>query len=391
MQIAIDGVPAAKPNKTGVEWYVYHLIKEMNQLRPELEVGVYTHRPLDFELKGNWKNIVLTWPFLGWKYMWSLRLRVDKPQVVFSPGDGLPPALSSTVKTVATVHDLAWKHVPEVFTDADRKRIDAIYARYAREATHLVAVSETTRQDVMTQFSITPERITTTELGIDNRSNRWRPRKEQDVDVQRVRAAYNLTGPYTLFISRLEAKKGVLPMLKGYVRWREKYADADYTFPTVVLGGKPGGVGAQEIIDFAKSHEGIRLLGYVPAEDAPALMSGAELYTLSSLYEGFGIPLVEAMASGTPIVAVDLPINREVLGTTYEGRRVLAGKVVTAPTETEWYHYFANSFLPNGRLNRAPYKTAIAAGLERAKELTWEETARKTLNVLCDTLSTNSK
>lgn len=391
MHIAIDGVPAAKPNKTGVEWYTYYVIKHMNQLRPELDVRVYTHRPLDFTLKGNWKNVVITWPFPGWKYAWSLRLRFDKPRVVFCPGDALPPGLPSTVKTVATVHDLGWKHVPEVFSEPARARLDRVYADYAQRATKLLAVSDTTRADMMEHYNVPDTRIVTTHLGLEHADNRWRPRKADDPDVAGVKERHGIVGPYILFLGRLESKKGLLPLLQGYARWREAYADAGHVFPTLVLAGQPGGEGADAICAFADQQEGVVRTGYVSQDDAPLLMAGAEVFVFPSVYEGFGLPLLEAMASGTPIAALELPINREMLGAQSEGRHVWVGKFVTAPSATEWYHYFVNSMLPDGTLNRAPYKRGVQAGLARAAAFTWEATAQKSLTVLCDTSSNNSK
>lgn len=363
MQIAIDGVPAAKPNKTGVEWYVYHLIREMNQLRPELDVGVYTHRPLDFELKGNWKNIVLNWPFLGWKHMWAGRLMVDKPQAVFSPGDGLPPYKRSA--QVMTMHDLAFETMPEEYAPDRRRVLHKVHAEAAKRAAKIIAITDVTKQDVVMHYGVAPERIKTIPLAFDHTVYKSKASGE----VEAVQSKYRLPKDYLVCVGRLDQRKGQADLIRTFLNWRE-----DKEIDLVLIGG-PGSDGYEEIHELAK-HDAVHELGWASPEDVAAVVAGARAFAFATKKEGFGMPILEAMAVGTPVICSDLPVLREVGGD--------LPIFVDRESQEDWSRAFDAAV--NGDV-----ENRIARGKEHAAHYTWEQTARETLRVLCDTLSTNSK
>lgn len=363
MHIAIDGVPAAKPNKTGVEWYVYHLIKEMNQLRPELDVGVYTHRPLDLELKGNWKNIVLNWPFPGWKHMWAGRLMVDKPRVVFSPGDGLPPYKRGS--QVMTMHDLAFETIPKEYASGRRRVLHKVHADAAKRAAKIIAITDVTKQDIVTYYGVAPERIETIPLALDCRI--YKPKSSGEIEAAQTK--YRLPKDYVVCVGRLDQRKGQADLIRAFLTWRgEKDID-------LVLIGGPGSDGYEEIHDLAK-HEAVHELGWASPEDAAAIVAGARAFAFATKKEGFGIPILEAMAVGTPVICSDLPVLREVGGD--------VPIFVNRDSQEDWSRAF--DAVLNGDV-----ENSIARGKEHAAQYTWEQTARETLRVLCGTLSTNSK
>jgi len=361
--IAIDGVPAAKPIKTGVEWYVYHLIKAMNKLQPELEVCVYTHRPLDFALAGNWKNVVIMWPFPGWKWMWSLYLWLEKPEVTFSPGDALPPYIPQ--KSVQTLHDIAFHWNPELFSAKRVKQLEKDHLRCARVATKLLMVADQTRQDVARAYGVDTQRMTVTPLGIDHTLYNM-----QAIDrIQEVRAQYQLPQTYFVCVGRLDQRKGQADLLRMFATWREQHADVD-----LVLVGTPGEDGYTEIQTLAQ-HLGVHVLGWVDGRDAAAIVAGAKAFVFPTKKEGFGIPILEAMAVGVPVICSNLPALHEVGGE--------VPLFVDREDAGQWMAAF-------DRVCGELMEEKIAQGLERVAMFTWEATAQKTLQVLCSILSNNS-
>lgn len=355
MQIAIDGVPAAKPSKTGVEWYVYHLLKTMNALRPELEVVVYTHRPLDWELQGHWRNEVIAWPFPGWKRIWGLYLWAHRPQLVFAPGDALPPWRG---RQVMTIHDLAFFVSPDLYTPSERAKLTAGYARAARLAT-CIAVSETTKQDFVRAYGVPAEQVTVVPLAVDAA---YRPVAQEHQDA--VRAQYLLPASYFVHVGRLDARKGIGELIPIFVRWRASHPDTE-----LVLVGRPG-EGSVAIQALAQQ-PGVRMLGWLDTPEVVAILAGARALVFPTKKEGFGMPILEAMAVGTPVVCSDLPVLREV------GRDVPL--FVERTEEAAWHRAF-------DQVCEEDMADRIARGQTHAACFTWEATAQKTLDVLCDTL-----
>lgn len=358
MQIAIDGVPAAKPNKTGVEWYVYHLIKQMNELQPELDVAVYTHRPLDFKLKGNWRNIVVNWPLPGWKWIWSLHLWLTKPAVVFSPGDSLPPYIPN--KSLQTKHDIGFHWMPEEYSRKRLRVLEREHKRSARVATKMVAITQVTKDDIVKVYGVNPERITITPLAVDH--DAYKPMSADAISA--AQSEYDLPKNYFVCIGRLDQRKGQADLMRAFLSWR---GDKDID---LVLIGRPGRDGYDEIQELAQDPH-IHELGWLGPDDAAAIVAGAKAFTFATKKEGFGIPILEAMAVATPVICSDLPVLREVGGD--------VPIYVDRADESAWHKAF-------DRVLEEDVDERVARGIDHASHYTWEHTARETLRVLCNTL-----
>ncbi len=354
IHLAIDAVPAAKPVKTGVEWYVWHLIRVMNALEPELNVTVYTHRPLDIELQGVWRNKVIRAPKGLWKARFSLELLRDRPDVLFVPGDALP--IITVGKIVTTVHDLAFLSAPELYGVREGARQVRVHRRALVRSARLIAISGVTRQELMRHFGVDESCISVIPLGIDHTV--YRPEARDQLSA--VRYKHNLPENYFAFMGRLDARKGVANLIRAFLSWRKDQ--------TLVLMGAPGESGYDEIHVLA-GNEGVRELGYVSPEDAAAIVSGAKAFVFPTKKEGFGMPIVEAMAVGTPVVCSDLAVLREVGGD--------VPIFVDAGSEAAWHRAFEEVWQHSQR-------DRVGRGMERAKSFSWEEAARATLDVLCN-------
>lgn len=359
-RIAIDAVPAAKNNKTGVEWYVYHLIRAMNELKPELDVVLYTHKPLDFELKGSWKNKVVNWPFPGWKWWFSRHLLRDKPDVLFVPGDALPPKTYG--KVVTTVHDLAFVHMPKQYSGPRYRTLMKAHKRAASEAERLIAISHVTKQDMVDEFGASADSIKVIPLAYDDDVYKRYPMGI----IEATKEHLKLPKRYFLSTGRLDQRKGQADLIRSFLEWR---MDRDTDIDLVLVGG-PGKDGYDEIHKLASESEHVYEAGYVAGNDLGAITAGAEGYVTATKKEGFGIPIIEAMACAVPVACSDLPTLREVGGE--------SPVYVSQSDRDAWIRAF-DTLLDDGAA-----AVMIQKGLEIVKQYSWERTAKETLDVLCD-------
>jgi glycosyltransferase involved in cell wall biosynthesis len=361
--IAIDAVPAAKLQKTGVEWYTYRLLKKMNELEPDLEVILYSHIPLDFELKGRWTNKVLKWTLPGWsKIRWSLQLLIDKPDVIFVPGDELPLALSG--KIVTTIHDLGFVHHPEYYSTNQLRRLNRAHERAVKLADKIITITDVSKRDIVSNYGLNEGKIETVHFGYDKLV--FKVRDKDDSEVVRAKSNKGLAKPYLFYVGRLEKKKGIALFLKAFIVWKDR-SDNDVE---LVLGGTPGEVGYDEIHAIVESRSDIHEIGHVGYDDLGPLRSGALAEVFPTRFEGFGMPTLEAMASGVPFVCSDLEVLREVGGD--------APMYVQAGSEDAWVRALDRVMKEDAR------NTMISKGLVRALDFDWAATARKTLDILCN-------
>ncbi|MGE5273838.1 MAG: glycosyltransferase family 4 protein [Verrucomicrobiota bacterium] len=237
---------------------------------------------------------------------------------------------------VVTVHDLSFEHDPEAMGRRDRLVFRRVVPRAARRARRVIAVSERTKRDLVDRYGTPPEKITVTPHGVDPA---FGPGEVAG-------------GGYLLYVGAVQARKDPLAAAR---------AAAEVGLPLVVAGPERESALARELEGL-----GVDLRGYVEKDELANLYRGAAALVLPSRYEGFGLPVLEAMACGTPVVASDDPALREVAGdAAVYADGDLAGAIRTALAERD-------------RL--------VAAGLERARAFSWEETARRTLDVYREAL-----
>jgi glycosyltransferase involved in cell wall biosynthesis len=267
--------------------------------------------------------------------------------------------LFGDVPAVVTIHDLSPFLFPQTF-----RRVNRVYTRWAikvacRNARHLIAVSEFTKQEIVRWLHVPPERITVTYNGVDER---FAPPSAADIAAFRQRTG--LPERFILFIGTLEPRKNLPNLLEAYARIAN-----DTDAPLIIGGGK--GWLYDEI--FAKAEQlnlgnKIRFAGFIDDADLPLWYAAATVFTLPSLYEGFGIPLIEAMACGTPVVTSSSSSLPEVVGD--------AGLIVS-PTDPDQLAEALLRMVRDDQL-RAEY---AERGLARARRFSWVETAERTLAV----------
>jgi glycosyltransferase involved in cell wall biosynthesis len=253
---------------------------------------------------------------------------------------------------VVTVHDLAYLHLPGVVSAASL-RYRALVPRSVRRAAVVVTPSQATADAVREAYGVPPDRLAVTPLGVDPL---WLSTPKPDKDWL---AARGLPPEYLLAVGTLEPRKGLDVLVAAY---RALLADTPDAPPLVLVGG--AGWGEQPDVA-ALQADRVVLPGYVDAADLAPIVAGARLLAYPSRYEGFGLPPLEAMAAGTPVVASDLPAVRE----------ATAGLVTLVPPGDAG----ALSAALAAELARDPDPTTLAAARAHAAAQTWDRCAELTL------------
>ncbi len=349
MNIAFDVSDLCTARSDGTTRYTTELLKRLPQLSEEHGWHYFAPCASPSALqRGAWH--ASPWP----KYWTQLRLPIDLYRypcdVLFMPIQQLP-TLRPRMKTVAVIHDLAFHYYPEHFTYKDWALLHLFTAQVTREADEIIAVSAATARDVE-HFYGRAEAVTVIHHGVDIErfmAGRHQPRP--------------LANPYILFVGQIQPRKNITRLAEAF----ERLAEEDKELHLVIIGGhgwlqRP----VFERIERAPYAGRINLVGAVSDEQLPAWYAHAGVFVLPSLYEGFGMPVLEAMAAGCPVVTSNVSSLPEVAG---------KAAVLVDPASSE---AIADG-VQEARQRRAELQ---AKGIKRASEFTWERTARETLRVL---------
>jgi len=275
--------------------------------------------------------------------------------LLHSPDFTLPPVRRGT-RTLLTVHDLSFARTPETATPGLRAYLNAVVPRSVGRADHVLADSEATRQDLLELCQTPPDKISVLYSGVDSR---FRPITDA-AELARIRDRYSIgSEPFILSVGTIQPRK-------NYERLIEAFRRSEIEGVRLVIAGGKGWLDQPIYQQAAASGLGkrIQFLGFVDDEDLPALYSAADVFAFPSLYEGFGLPALEAMACGTPVVTSNVSSLPEVVGdaaVTIDPLDVdaLAGALAMAVADS------------------ALRDNLIASGLEQAKRFSWANAARQ--------------
>jgi len=207
--------------------------------------------------------------------------------------------------TVVMIHDLSFEHIPETFKRRSWMQMRITVRRTARSASHILTDSEYSRQDILRTYGLPPERVTTTPLAA---SSRFKP-----VNDRQVLDKYGISGDYILAVGSIQPRKNIARLIRGYTRMLSQHPG---NVPRLVIVGKRAWLFEDTIRAAAVSSANDKILftGYVPENDLAALYTGALCFAYPSYFEGFGIPLLEAMRCGAPTITSDRTCFPEVVG-----------------------------------------------------------------------------
>ena len=352
MNIGIDIRCLMFPNRTGVGEHTYELLNAIFKIDGQNQYFLFynsrqdvtAHIPL-WPQQNNIHYIATKWPnklfniaikFLGWPKLDALISRHGHLDYFFSPNLNFT-ALSKNIKQILTVHDLSFKFFPQFFSTKQRLwHLGINPKKQCRRADTIIAQSENTKRDIVDYYKIQPEKIKVVYPGVRQQnptpypspyrggSYEERPASpasvpspirggtEGGVSSEQVKQKYNLPNHFILFLGTVEPRKNIIGLIEAF----EKCYSSLPTPYTLVLAGAPGW-NNKEIYQRAfvsPLKDKIKFIGYVDADEKPALYSLADLFVYPSFYEGFGFPVLEAMACGTPVITSNRSSLPEITG-----------------------------------------------------------------------------
>lgn len=320
MQIGIDASRAFLKRRTGIEEYAYQTIKHLrDELPADSEVILYVRKKcsyshgrgymsvpeIDFELPKNWRVRAIWAPRFWTQIGLSLEMLLHTPDVLFVPAHTVP--LIHPQKTVVTIHGLEYEFCPEGYSFWERVYMHYSIMLSCKVASTVICVSQNTKRDVMKLYKVAEEKIRVIAEGYGNKAQ-----SPNNKNQTKPKAQITNSKPYLLFIGRLEERKNIVRIIEAFEILKEKYAIPH----ELVLVGKPGYGYARikQYISNSKYQNTIIEKGYVTEEEKWALFKNADVFLFPTLYEGFGIPVLEAQSVGVPVVTSNSSSLPEVAG-----------------------------------------------------------------------------
>ncbi|NCD00897.1 glycosyltransferase family 1 protein [bacterium] len=420
MIIGIDASRANRKQKTGTEWYSYYLIKYLAQIDSENQYILYSDKPLEdglsnlsnlneggifskpkFDKNGyqiinsphnNFKAKVLRWPFtcLWTLGRFSLEMLFRSPDILFVPAHTVP--LFHPKKTITTIHDVAFMRKEKIYQKnigpnsnktwtrgvirflvrlITRRKYELNNLDYLKWSTKyslqtakkIITVSNFTKKEIIDIYGTEEKKLSVVYNGYNNKLYRKIDDKKR---IKEILDKYGVFGEYFLYVGRLEKKKNTPRLVESFAILKENNPEIKHKL--VLIGC--AGYCYDEVKYLIKEYnveDDVILLGWVPEIDLPYFFNGAEAFVFPTLYEGFGIPVIQALACGVPVVASGIEVLKEVSD----------GKAL-----------FFNPYNKE-EISRALYKIIIdkdlreklsKEGLERAKDFSWDKCAKETYN-----------
>lgn len=369
MLIGIDASRTTAARRTGTENYSLHLIRELLARGEAHHFRLYCNQtpPLGLFPRGT-EVRVIPFPRLWTHIRLSWEMRTRPPDLLFVPSHVLP--LVHPKRSVVTIHDLGYLYYPEAHTLTQN-----VYLRWstrynARSAARVLADSEATRQDIIRNYQIDREKVVVVYPG---RDEALVPVTDPAM-LAAARARYGLPLRYLLYVGTLHPRKNLVRLVQAFAALvQPATSNAQPPVPDLhlVLAGQKGWLYEEIFTQVRKlgltGH--VALTGYVPDSDLPALLSGASAFVFPSLYEGFGFPVLEAMACGTPVVCANVSSLPEVAGD---------AALLVDPTDTEALTAALRRLLTEEELRHQ----LVARGFRQAEQFSWRRCARDVLQVL---------
>lgn len=379
MKIGIDIRNLGK-KRTGDEAVFFNLVKNLALIDNANEYFLFTdisdaaileeiRSSLDLKNKPNFKIIPLkSRNRFAWNF-WTLPRHLRKnPVDIYHTQYIVPWFVPRKIKIITVIHDISFNFFPRLIRFADLFFLKTLIPISIRRADKVIGVSEFTQREIIKYYKINPEKTAFVHNSVDDDSFN---KKYSAEELEAVRKKYHLPKKFILYIGTLQPRKNLPRLIEAYAQ-AKKELDSE---TKLVLGGIRGH-NFDEQIDAEIKKSGLEkeiiFPGYIDTKDKPAVFQLADVFCFPSLYEGFGIPILEAMAAGTPVIASDIPPHRETAGEAAEffdprDKDELAQKIVSVCQDTE----LKNTLIEKGRI--------------QVKKFSWKNNAQKMLAIYGDT------
>ncbi len=347
----------------GINWYIYNLLQHLPDAVDKHSLTVFLGDKEASRSFPRMRTRVTALPTRNpairilWEQLWQpVQLRREGIDLLHSLAFVQPVALGCA--GVVTIYDLSFILFPQRLPPWRRTYLRLGTSLSARRARRIIAISSSTKHDIVRLLGVSESRVDVVACGVDED---FRPiENEEQLDALRTR--WHLPPEMLLFVGTLEPRKNLTTLLRSYALLRQRFDP-----PPLVVGG-PKGWHHEEVFSLAEElglQEQVLFPGYIPREELPLWYNAASLFVYPSLYEGFGLPALEAMACGTPVVTSNTSALPEVVGD--------AGLLVE-PTDAEEMADAMHRVLADLELR----DTLRGKGLERAKAFSWQRAAQET-------------
>ncbi len=367
MLIGFDGSRAFLKDRTGTENYSYQLLLNLSKIDTKNQYLVYLRPGVEVK-KGDWpENFrfkTINFPRLWTQLGLSLATFTGSLDVLFVPAHTLPLIRRPSLKTVMTVHDLGAEYLPKTHQLKQRLYLGLITKVQLKSAAKLIAVSKATKEDLIKRVGVKPQKIEVIYEAVEK--NLFKPSKNDP--LLNILNKFDLKKEkYFVFIGTVQPRKNLVRLIQAFARVLSEVEGSDLK---LVIAGSRGWLSDQIYREPERLgiKSRVKFLGRVTDEEAASLLTGAVALTFPSLFEGFGLPILEAFACHCPVITSSVSSMPEVAGE--------AALLVDPLNLTEITGAMNKITDPNTR------QTLINKGLKQLKNFSWEKTAKGTLEVL---------
>lgn len=350
-------------NFTGVSNYTYNLIDNLSNLDNNDDVFQLINYKTNQHFS-QLKTIKINNPFrvlktYGWYPYLIRKLKKFDLDIIHNPSQ-IPTYVKAKQKYILTVHDLTPFIVPSESKFGRPTIHKILFPRTLRNADKIIADSYNTKKDLINYFKIPADKIRVIYLAA---SEKFKPLDNQGIYTFKEKYGFNFS--FILYVGTLEGRKNIPFLIKSFYEFRKKSQNVK-----LVIAGKKGWKYKNifSMIDELNLNNEIIFTGYVPEEDLPGLYSSADLFVYPSIYEGFGLPPLEAMACGCPVITSNISSLPEVVG----DAGIMVDPYNVDELSSAMYKVLNDSVLR---------KDLVTKGLNRAKMFNWEKCAKDTINV----------
>ena len=327
-----------------------------------------------------------TLPILRRRALWVPSVpRVSKAKLQEDRAHGTRDTLGvRDTRYVVTIHDLGVEYLPGYHQFPQRYYLDLASRYAARHADALIAVSRSTKADLIKRYAIATKKIFVIPEGVD--TSFFRPRSKKEIKISNLK--FKIKEPYILFVGTVQPRKNLEMLIKAFsllVGSRNKTTNYALQTTNLVIAGKLGW--DYQEIQAAPNKFGVedkvKFLGYVNWQDLPTLYSGAAVLAAPSLFEGFDLPILEALACGCTVIASDIPPHREIFGKISRNFKFQASEklsmpiVLAKPKDVTGWSQILHQYISQYEKS----KTFVTELRQSVKNFSWEQTAKSTLAV----------
>jgi len=352
----------------GFGWYTYEIVSRLIQNHPDHTFVLFFDRPISEQFKFPQKNVelvVLNPParhpilFIIW-FEWAVykALKKYKIDLFFSPDGYL--SLRSNVPQINVIHDINFEHFPKDIPWVPRLYLRYFFSKFAKKSRKIITVSRTSKEDIAKTYKLNSDKIVPIWNGV---SDVFKP-VSNDEKIK-IESQFSNGKNYFLFVGSIHPRKNLQNLIVAFEHYKKQL---NGNFDLVIVGEEMWSKHSVQIDEKIKNH--IHFTGHLPLENLADVMAGATVFSFLSYFEGFGIPIVEAMRSGVPILASNTSCIPEIAGD---------AALYVNPFDTSAISEKMFQLEQDQRLRTE----LIEKGLKRGELFSWDESAKKVGEVIC--------